>query len=62
MKGIGLMEIEKEKKKRYQKCFSKSEIANLLPLELAVYTDGERSGEKHMFNQRLFQNCNRPYD
>ena len=50
IEGIGLMEIEKEVKKRYQNAFPKSEIANLLPLEIGGIYRWRRSGEKHMFN------------
>jgi glutamate synthase (ferredoxin) len=34
IEGIGLMEVEKEIKKRHQKAFPNSKIANLLPLEI----------------------------
>ena len=50
IEGIGLMEIEKEVKKRYQNAFPKAEIANLLPLEIGGIYRWRRSGEKHMFN------------
>lgn len=50
IEGIGLMEIEKEVKKRYQNAFPKSEIVNLLPLEIGGIYRWRRSGEKHMFN------------
>jgi glutamate synthase (NADPH/NADH) large chain len=50
IEGIGLMEIEKEVKKRYQNAFPKSKIANLLPLEIGGIYRWRRSGEKHMFN------------
>lgn len=44
------MEVEKEIKKRYQKAFPNSKIANLLPLEIGGIYRWRRSGEKHMFN------------
>jgi glutamate synthase (ferredoxin) len=50
IEGIGLMEIEKEVRKRYQNAFPKSEIANLLPLEIGGIYRWRRNGEKHMFN------------
>ena len=50
IEGIGLMEIEKEIKKRYQKAFPNSQIANLLPLEIGGIYRWRRNGEKHMFN------------
>ena len=50
IEGIGLMEVEKEIKKRYQKAFPNSEIANLLPLEIGGIYRWRRTGEKHMFN------------
>jgi glutamate synthase (ferredoxin) len=50
IEGIGLMEVEKEIKKRYQKAFPKSEISNLLPLEIGGIYRWRRNGEKHMFN------------
>ncbi len=50
IEGIGLMEVEKEIKKRYQKAFPKSEISNLLPLEIGGIYRWRRTGEKHMFN------------
>ena len=50
IEGIGLMEIEKEVKKRYQKAFPNSEISNLLPLEIGGIYRWRRTGEKHMFN------------
>ena len=50
IEGIGLMEIEREVKKRYQNAFPKSKIANLLPLEIGGIYRWRRSGEKHMFN------------
>lgn len=50
IEGIGLMEVEKEVKKRYQKAFPKSKIANLLPLEIGGIYRWRRNGEKHMFN------------
>ena len=48
--GIGLMEIEKEIKKRYKNAFPNSKIANLLPLEIGGIYRWRRTGEKHMFN------------
>jgi glutamate synthase (NADPH/NADH) large chain len=50
IEGIGLMEIEREVKKRYQNAFPKSEIAALLPLEIGGIYRWRRNGEKHMFN------------
>ncbi len=50
IEGIGLMEIEKEIKKRYQNTFPNSKIANLLPLEIGGIYRWRRNGEKHMFN------------
>lgn len=50
IEGIGLMEIEKEVRKRYQNAFPKSEIADLLPLEIGGIYRWRRNGEKHMFN------------
>jgi glutamate synthase (ferredoxin) len=44
------MEVEKEIKKRHQKAFPNSKIANLLPLEIGGIYRWRRSGEKHMFN------------
>ncbi|MEZ7513660.1 glutamate synthase large subunit [Flavobacterium frigidarium] len=50
IEGIGLMEIEKEIKLRYQKAFPNSKIAGLLPLEIGGIYRWRRNGEKHMFN------------
>jgi glutamate synthase (ferredoxin) len=50
IEGIGLMEIEKEVKKRYQNAFPNSKIANLLPLEIGGIYRWRRNGERHMFN------------
>lgn len=50
IEGIGLMEVEKEIKKRYQKAFPKSKVASLLPLEIGGIYRWRRNGEKHMFN------------
>ena len=50
IEGIGLIEVEKEVKKRYQKAFPNSEISNLLPLEIGGIYRWRRTGEKHMFN------------
>lgn len=50
IEGIGLIEIEKEIKKRYIKAFPKSKIADLLPLEIGGIYKWRRNGEKHMFN------------
>ena len=50
IEGIGLMEVEKEIKKRYQKAFPNSKVANLLPLEIGGIYRWRRSGEKHLFN------------
>ena len=50
IEGIGLIEVEKEVKKRYQKAFPNSKIANLLPLEIGGIYRWRRNGEKHMFN------------
>ena len=50
IEGIGLMEIEKEIKKRHQNAFPNSKIANLLPLEIGGIYRWRRNGEKHMFN------------
>ena len=50
IEGIGLMEIEKEVKIRYQKAFPNSEVANLLPLEIGGIYRWRRNGERHMFN------------
>lgn len=50
IEGIGLMEIEREVKKRHQNAFPKSNIANLLPLEIGGIYRWRRNGEKHMFN------------
>jgi glutamate synthase (NADPH/NADH) large chain len=50
IEGIGLMEIEREVKKRHQNAFPKSDIANLLPLEIGGIYRWRRNGEKHMFN------------
>ena len=50
IEGIGLMEIEKEVKKRYQNAFPNSSIANLLPLEIGGIYRWRRNGERHMFN------------
>ncbi|MDN3676551.1 glutamate synthase large subunit [Flavobacterium paronense] len=50
IEGIGLMEVEKEVKERYQKAFPNSEISNLLPLEIGGIYRWRRTGEKHMFN------------
>jgi glutamate synthase (NADPH/NADH) large chain len=48
--GIGLMEVEKEIKKRYQNAFPNSEVASLLPLEIGGIYRWRRNGERHMFN------------
>ena len=50
LKVLDLMEIEREVKKRYQNAFPKSDIANLLPLEIGGIYRWRRNGEKHMFN------------
>ena len=50
IEGIGLMEIEKEVKRRYQKAFPNTEVTNLLPLEIGGIYRWRRNGEKHMFN------------
>ncbi|WP_310556163.1 glutamate synthase large subunit [Flavobacterium sp.] len=50
IEGIGLMEIEKEIKKRYKNAFPNSKIANLLPLEVGGIYKWRRNGEQHMFN------------
>ncbi|GEM54105.1 glutamate synthase large subunit [Flavobacterium branchiophilum NBRC 15030 = ATCC 35035] len=50
IEGIGLIELEKEVKKRYQKAFPNSKIANLLPLEIGGIYRWRRNGERHMFN------------
>jgi glutamate synthase (ferredoxin) len=50
IEGIGLMEIEREVKKRHQNAFPKAAIANLLPLEIGGIYRWRRNGEKHMFN------------
>ncbi|HBK84278.1 MAG TPA: glutamate synthase large subunit, partial [Flavobacterium sp.] len=50
IEGIGLIEIEKEIKKRYEKAFPNSKIPNLLPLEIGGIYRWRRNGEKHMFN------------
>ena len=50
IEGIGLIEVEKEVKKRYQKAFPNSKVASLLPLEIGGLYRWRRSGEKHMFN------------
>ncbi|MGQ7946912.1 glutamate synthase large subunit [Flavobacterium sp. WC2509] len=50
IEGIGLMEIEREVKKRHVNAFPKSKIANLLPLEIGGIYRWRRNGEKHMFN------------
>ncbi|MFT5964035.1 MAG: glutamate synthase (NADPH/NADH) large chain [Flavobacterium sp.] len=50
IEGIGLIEVEKEIKKRYQKAFPNSNIASLLPLEIGGIYRWRRTGEKHMFN------------
>ncbi|MFT7164941.1 MAG: glutamate synthase (NADPH/NADH) large chain, partial [Flavobacterium sp.] len=50
IEGIGLIEVEKEIKKRYQKAFPNSKIASLLPLEIGGIYRWRRTGEKHMFN------------
>jgi glutamate synthase (NADPH/NADH) large chain len=50
IEGIGLMEVEKEITKRYQKAFPNSKVASLLPLEIGGIYRWRRNGEKHMFN------------
>jgi glutamate synthase (ferredoxin) len=50
IEGIGLMEVEKEVKKRYQKAFPNSKVASLLPLEIGGIYRWRRNGERHMFN------------
>ncbi len=50
IEGIGLIEVEKEVKKRYQKAFPNSKVASLLPLEIGGIYRWRRNGEKHMFN------------
>ncbi|MDR6967099.1 glutamate synthase (ferredoxin) [Flavobacterium arsenatis] len=50
IEGIGLIEIEKEIRKRYIKAFPKSKVAELLPLDIGGIYKWRRTGEKHMFN------------
>lgn len=50
IEGIGLMEVEKEIKKRYQNAFPNSKVSSLLPLEIGGIYRWRRNGEKHMFN------------
>jgi glutamate synthase (ferredoxin) len=50
IEGIGLIEVEKEVKKRYQKAFPNSTVASLLSLEIGGIYRWRRTGEKHMFN------------
>ena len=50
IEGIGLVEIEKEIKKRFQVAFPKTKIANLLPLEIGGVYRWRRNGEQHLFN------------
>jgi len=50
IEGIGLIEIEKEVKKRYLTAFPNSKIPNLLPLEIGGIYRWRRNGEKHLFN------------
>ncbi len=50
IEGIGLMEVEKEVKKRFQKAFPNSKVASLLSLEIGGIYRWRRGGEKHMFN------------
>lgn len=50
IEGIGLIEIEKEVKKRYENAFPNSKISSLLPLEIGGIYRWRRNGEKHMFN------------
>lgn len=50
IEGIGLMEVEKEIKKRYQKAFPNSKVASLLPLSIGGIYRWRRNGERHMFN------------
>jgi glutamate synthase (ferredoxin) len=50
IEGIGLIEVEKEIKERYQKAFPNSSVASLLSLEIGGIYRWRRTGEKHMFN------------
>jgi glutamate synthase (NADPH) large chain len=50
IEGIGLLEVEKEIKIRYQNAFPSIKIANFLPLKIGGVYRWRRNGEKHMFN------------
>jgi glutamate synthase (NADPH) large chain len=50
IEGIGIMEVEKEVRKRYQNAFPTTEIESLLPLDIGGVYRWRRTGEKHMFN------------
>jgi glutamate synthase (ferredoxin) len=52
------MEVEKEKKKRYQKHFQIRKCQFII-LEIGGIYRWRRSGEKHMFNQQQFLNYNK---
>ncbi len=48
--GIGLYVLDKDLTKRYEKAFPKTEIDDVLPLEIGGDYRWRRNGEKHMFN------------
>ncbi|SFW33932.1 glutamate synthase (ferredoxin) [Sinomicrobium oceani] len=50
VEGIGLYEIEKEIRKRYDKAFEKEKIAADLSLDIGGDYRWRRNGERHMFN------------
>jgi glutamate synthase (NADPH) large chain len=50
IEGIGIIEVEKEIRKRYQNAFPNTKIANFLPLDIGGVYRWRRNGEKHMFN------------
>ncbi|WP_395064537.1 glutamate synthase large subunit [Flavobacterium sp.] len=50
IEGIGLIEVEKEIKKRYLKAFPNTEISETLSLDIGGVYRWRRNGEKHMFN------------
>ncbi len=48
--GIGLYVLDKDLTKRYEKAFPKTDIKDVLPLEIGGDYRWRRNGEKHMFN------------
>ncbi|MDJ0645938.1 MAG: glutamate synthase large subunit [Flavobacteriaceae bacterium] len=48
--GIGLYVLDKDLTKRYEKAFPKTDVKDVLPLEIGGDYRWRRNGEKHMFN------------